>query len=190
MTKQELRKEYREKRKLITPSEKLKMDDLMLMQLQDLDFNGVETLMSYWPLNDYAEPNTHIFTQYVEFLIPELKVCYPKTDFTDNSMQAVLTTDETVFAKNEKGLEEPKDGKIITKNNIDLVFVPMFVCDAKGYRVGFGKGFYDRFLADDYLNMVMIGFSYFDPVESIDDVNEFDIPLDICITPHNIYNFE
>ena len=189
MTKQQLRRLYREKRNAISASEKMKMDDLMLLQFQQLDFMGVESVLSYWPLGTNAEPNTHLFTQYLEFLIPELKLSYPKTNFIDNSMVAVLINDNTSFITNEKGLTEPEAGQEISLQNIDLVLVPMFICDENGYRVGFGKGFYDRFLQYFKNDVVTIGFSYFDPVDTIEDINQFDIPLDLCITPHKIFTF-
>jgi 5-formyltetrahydrofolate cyclo-ligase len=65
----------------------------------------------------------------------------------------------------------------------------MLICDTKGYRVGYGKGFYDRYLAHCRKDVVKIGFSYFDPVEKITDTDQFDVPLTYCITPQHIYEF-
>ena len=72
---------------------------------------------------------------------------------------------------------------------IDLVFVPLLAFDKKGFRVGYGKGFYDKWLAGCRPDCIKVGFSYFEPVESIDDRHEFDVPLNLCITPHNVYVF-
>ena len=51
------------------------------------------------------------------------------------------------------------------------------------------KGFFDRYLKGCREDCIKIGFSYFEPLDSIDDANEFDVPLDFCITPQRIYVF-
>jgi len=104
-------------------------------------------------------------------------------------MRAMLTNEETDFVVNAYGIAEPINGEWITPEEIDLVFVPFLACDEKGYRVGYGKGFYDRFLASCRPDILKIGFSYFEPVEHISDINQFDVPLNICITPNRIYEF-
>jgi len=67
--------------------------------------------------------------------------------------------------------------------------VPLLAVDKKGYRVGYGKGFYDKFLPSCKKECLKIGFSYFEPVDEITDKDQFDVPLELCITPHNIYVF-
>jgi len=61
--------------------------------------------------------------------------------------------------------------------------------DEKGYRVGYGKGFYDRFLQHCRPDCLKVGLSYFPPVAEISDKDEFDVPLDLCITPATTYVF-
>ena len=70
-----------------------------------------------------------------------------------------------------------------------MVFVPMVAFDMKGYRVGYGKGFYDRYLPRCRPDVIKIGFSFFDPVDNIKDIADFDVPLNFCITPSRIYEF-
>jgi 5-formyltetrahydrofolate cyclo-ligase len=73
--------------------------------------------------------------------------------------------------------------------DIDMILVPLLAFDKKGYRVGYGKGFYDKYLADCRKNCIKAGFSYFDPVDEIADKGDFDVPLDLCITPQSVYVF-
>jgi len=69
------------------------------------------------------------------------------------------------------------------------VFVPLVVFDRKGNRAGYGKGYYDRFLMTCRPDCLKIGFSYFEPVELLEDKNQYDIPLNMCITPAGSYVF-
>jgi len=189
MTKKELRLLYKQKRLDISPKDKVKWDDLMLLQLQTFNFEGVNTLLTYWPIEENNEPNTHLFTRYLQHFVPDLRVAYPVTDFTNNTMKAVLVDSEQFYSTNKYGLTEPKDGIEIEPQAIDLIFVPNLICDSNGYRVGYGKGFYDKFLAQCGQDVTLMGFNYFPPIDSISDTNEFDIPMNYCITPNDVFEF-
>ena len=70
-----------------------------------------------------------------------------------------------------------------------MVLVPLLACDRAGHRVGYGKGFYDRFLAACRPDCRKIGLSYFRPVEAIVDVYDGDVRLDRVITPDGVIQF-
>ncbi|HEX6916347.1 MAG TPA: 5-formyltetrahydrofolate cyclo-ligase [Chitinophagaceae bacterium] len=188
MTKAELRKIYREKRSLLTDKERNKLDDLLLIQFQKLRFPALQMLMSYCPSETHAEPNTWLFTRFLSHMMPGLKTCFPVTA-ADGDMKALAVTDETRFELSSFRVEEPVNGEPVEPQDIDLVFVPMLICDRRGYRVGFGKGYYDRFLAGCRPDVPKLAFSYFDPVELISDTHQFDIPLTVCITPGEVIEF-
>lgn len=189
MTKQQLRKLYREKRAAISSREKLKLDDLLLIQFQRLAFEEVDTLLTYWPMASQAEPNTHLFSGYLRHTIPGLQIAYTISNLTSYSMEAHVIDEDTVYHTNKWGITEPVNGEHIAPESIDLVFVPMLVCDEEGFRAGYGKGFYDRYLARCRPEVLKVGFSYFEPVEKIIDTQPFDVSLDYCITPATIYEF-
>jgi 5-formyltetrahydrofolate cyclo-ligase len=189
MTKKELREQYRKKRLAITEKEKTKLDDLLLIQFQQLSFSNVQVLLSYAPMQHTAEPDVHLCERYLQHQIPGLQIAYPVIDFATNTMQAMLIQEDTEFVLNTFKIEEPTGGEIIQPEVIDIIFVPMLVCDTKGHRAGYGKGFYDRYLNQCREEVLKIGFSYFEPVETIVDIHTFDIPLNYCITPHHIYEF-
>lgn len=189
MTKAEIRKQYKAQRSNISSKEKLKLDDLLLLQFQKINCSSFQTLLTYWPMAHQNEPNTLLFSSYLRHFVPNLQIAYPKTNFETNEMEAILIDEETVYKINEVGIAEPKFGKIINPKKLELVFVPLLVCDKKGYRVGYGKGFYDKFFAKCNSEISKIGFSYFEPLDKIVDTNSFDVPLTCCITPDNIYEF-
>jgi 5-formyltetrahydrofolate cyclo-ligase len=80
-------------------------------------------------------------------------------------------------------------GETINIQSIDAAFVPLLAFDKNGQRVGYGKGFYDRFLSEAPREMLKIGLSFFSPVDGIDDIDFFDKKLDFCITPDQVYAF-
>ena len=189
MTKAEARKSYMEKRLALSVVERAKLDDLLLIQLQKIELPFVTFLLSYWPIEQNREPNTHLFSDYIEFQNPELITCYPKTNFSKGLMNAFQINDDTKFRKNQYNIYEPEDGEMVNPGGIDMIFVPLVSFDKYGYRVGYGKGFYDRYLPQCRSECLKIGFSYFEPLDKIDDKNEFDVPLNLCVTPANTYVF-
>jgi 5-formyltetrahydrofolate cyclo-ligase len=190
MTKNELRHLYKERRKAIPAQERLRNDDLLLIRFQQLEISlQTSILLSYWPLQKQAEVNVHLMTDYLQFRLPELQIAYPVANFADNTMKIVLTNNETDFKKNQFGIAEPVTGEILRPADIDMVFVPLLVFDQKGYRIGYGKGFYDRFLSQCRREIIKIGFSYFEPLPAISDIHEFDVPLTIGVSPQRLYEF-
>lgn len=84
---------------------------------------------------------------------------------------------------------EPDKGLILDPRQIDLVLMPLLIFDVKGNRVGYGKGFYDRYLSQCRQDILKIGLSYLPAINRIEDVDPFDIPLDYCATPERLYDF-
>jgi 5-formyltetrahydrofolate cyclo-ligase len=113
-----------------------------------------------------------------------------KTNFETLELTNYLLTDNTKFQKNDFNIYEPVDGIEVPNSKIDVVFVPLLAYDKKGNRVGYGKGFYDKFLSKCKEDVVKIGLSFFEPEEAIEDINETDIHLDYCVTPMAVYNFQ
>ena len=189
ITKATLRNTYKKRRRELTDKERLKLDDLILIQFQKLILRDVHSILSYWPIKSHYEINTFPITDYLSFKIPGLRICFPKTDFAQTKLQAVEVEKETAFEINHSGIGEPVNGELIFPEELDMVLVPMLAYDKKGYRVGYGKGFYDRYLQLCRRNIIKVGFSYFEPEDAIPEVSEFDIPLNLAITPQCIYEF-
>ena len=189
MLKQEIRNIYREKRFTISSSDKMKWDDLLLIQLQTLELPFLHFLLSFYPIEQHNEVNSFLFSDFLHFRNPGMQICYPKTSVSDNSMKAIICSADTIFEANRYNIPEPLADAVAVPSSIDLVITPMLACDMKGNRVGYGKGYFDRYLTECREDCLKIGFSYFEPVDSVDDANEFDVPLDFCITPQRIYVF-
>ena len=104
-------------------------------------------------------------------------------------MEAFACHADTIFQANDINILEPLESEVVDPQHIDLVLVPMLICDVKGSRVGYGKGYYDRYLSRCKPSCIKVGLSYFEPVARISDADEFDVPLDFCITPQKAYVF-
>lgn len=111
-----------------------------------------------------------------------------KVDFSSNEMQHFLLQENTALKVSKYGIPEPVSGIEISPDTLDVVFVPLLAFDQSGNRIGYGKGFYDRFLQKCNSNAVFIGLSFFEPEVEIPH-EDTDIPLHFCITPEKIFDF-
>jgi 5-formyltetrahydrofolate cyclo-ligase len=189
MLKKEARNVFRKKRDTISSTDKMKWDDLLLIQFQTIELPFIEHVLSFYPIEENNETDSFLITDYLHFKNPNLTICYPKTDLHNISMQAIVCHADSIFEANEYNIPEPLDNETVEPSLLDMVIVPMLAYDVKGNRVGYGKGFYDRYLKECREDCLKIGLSYFEPVDAVDDRDEFDVPLDLCITPQRIYVF-
>jgi 5-formyltetrahydrofolate cyclo-ligase len=189
MQKAEARKLFSNKRKELTSKEVNVYQDLLLIRLQELDLPYCNILHTYLPIYDRNEPDPMPMVDWLRFRDPGMKVAYPKIQLSDLSMTHYVTDEHSVFTLNEFGIAEPDSGMEVDAADIDMVIIPLLCFDHSGNRVGYGKGFYDRFLSKCRTEVLKIGLSFFPPIESIEDVNFFDKKLDLCITPERVYAF-
>ncbi|RYJ41491.1 5-formyltetrahydrofolate cyclo-ligase [Flavobacterium beibuense] len=187
MTKKELRIKYKALRGALSLEETEDKSLAIANMLLKLDIWD----KVYFHLFLSIEEHTEIQTEYILQILAgkDKEIVVSKSDFADCSMTHYLLTDNTRLKKNEYGIPEPVDGLEVPDNKIDVVFVPLLAFDTNGHRTGYGKGFYDRFLAKCKSDVIKIGLSFFDAEEKIDDINPTDMVLDYCVTPNRIYTF-
>lgn len=189
MTKKEARKLFREKREKLTAPELEKLQDLVLINFQHLQLPFLSYIHSYLPIEGKKEVNPYYLTESLEFKNPGMQRVIPKLDIVSKKLRNYILSETTVLRKNQYDILEPEGGDEVSTELIDLVFVPLLAFDEKGHRAGYGKGYYDRFLAECREDTIKIGLSFFEAVESIEDTGNFDIRLDYCITPRRLYEF-
>ena len=187
MTKKELRKIYKSHRKKLSENQ---IEDL------SLDISNQLLNLPIWDDSFYhiflaIEEQKEVNTDYVLNILSgkDKNILISKSDFETGNMTHFLLTDSTLINKNEYNIPEPIDGIAIASDKIEVVFVPLLAFDKLGNRVGYGKGFYDRFLANCKPETVKIGLSFFDPEDEISDIFESDVKLDYCVTPNKSYAF-
>jgi 5-formyltetrahydrofolate cyclo-ligase len=189
MKKQDLRNLFKQKRKGLSLHSIEKFNDLILINFQKLNLPYIECVHTYLSSLKLGEPETAFIIKYLQFRNPLIKVVIPKIDIHSGDMVHYHFDERVEMIKNKYGIDEPKEGKIIDVADIDMVFIPLLAFDKAGYRVGFGKGYYDKFLARCRKNVLKIGLSFFEPVEKIEDISGYDIPLDFCVTPNETFMF-
>ena len=141
----------------------------------------------FLPIEEQKEVDTELLLHLLSGKDKEIIVS--KADFETRKMTHFLLTDNTKIKKNEYNIPEPVDGIEVPSQKIEVVFIPLLAFDLKGNRVGYGKGFYDKFLAECKPETIKIGLSYFESEREINDIFEGDISLDYCVTPIKTYSF-
>ena len=190
MTKSELRKEYKKRRNNLSIHDQATLNEQLFEKLRLLDWENYTYIHVYLTLERFNEPDTTRLIKWLREFHPHIQLVISKSDFTNGSMQNYILNDQTELIENSYGILEPTEGDLVDELLIDLVFVPLLVVDIEGNRVGYGKGFYDRFLSKCRTDIKSYGISFFEPVQRISDVEEWDRRLTHCITPLHIYSFQ
>ncbi len=190
MTKEQLRILYKEKRKELSIQAIEKFNDLILINFQKIKLPFINCVHTYLASLRLREADTVMLIRYLEFKNPDLKIAVPKIDIHTETMQHFHFNEEVELISNGYGIQEPNNAKEILVNEIDLALVPLLAFDKNGYRVGYGKGYYDKFLSNCRPDAIKIGLSFFDAVDEIEDIDGYDLPLDFCVTPQRLYDFE
>lgn len=192
MNKNELRKYYLEKRSTLSQEQFLKLNQGIVDNLFAFlkpSISEIKYLHIYLPIKGKNEIDTLPIIKHLQENYPKLVLVLSKSDFSTFSMEHFVFTDKTFLSENKMGIIEPSNGEKVPSENIDLVIVPLLAIDKKGHRLGYGKGFYDRFLAQCSNKCLKIGLSYESPIESVHP-EKYDFPLDSCITPDAVILFE
>ena len=190
MKKAELRQIYLEKRSGILAEDHAALSQNITEKVFDeLNIRQIGSVHCFISLEHRGEVETeHIFDRlWGDF--PHIQTFAPRVDNESGEMVALPYGRDTRLEQNRWHILEPQDGERADPSTIDVVVVPLLCFDVRGHRVGYGKGYYDRFLKKCRPDCIKAGLSFFPPVERIDDIHEGDLALDICVTPSRIFRF-
>lgn len=187
MDKKQLRQKYKLLRQTLQDDEIEEKSLELANQLLQLECWDKTTYHIFLPIESQKEVNTEYVLQILAG--KDKNIVVSKADFETREMTHFLLTDATKIKVNHYQIPEPVDGIEVPSSKIDVVFVPLLAYDEKGNRVGYGKGFYDKFLATCRTDCIKIGLSFFRPEISVEPVDLLDVKLDFCVTPDAIYCF-
>ena len=189
MNKKDLRDIYLQKRRGLLPEVIEAYSKAIVEQFKDLSLQNVKLVHIFYPIPGKQEFNSLLLKEHLRTNYPEMKFVLPKSNIETNTLTNILWDDNTPLAMNEWGITEPEHGVEVPSNASDMVIVPLLVFDKEGNRIGYGKGFYDRFLSECRSDLLKAGVSYFGTEANFDELDEFDVPLDICVTPDKVWRF-
>ena len=175
MDKKELRRQIREKKREMTPeqiesaSEKLK--ELFLATEQ---YREAKTVYGYLPYNQ--EVRTVSMLQ--QALAEGKRVAVPKV--YGDEMKFIYLTDLAQVAEGYAGIPEPVADGPVADDPTALVLMPGLVFDKEGHRIGYGGGFYDKFLMEEPGHPTVALCYDFQIVKEL-PTEEFDVPVDLVL---------
>ncbi len=188
MTKSELRKIYLERQKSLSGAERNKKSlEIAGKFFENFNLESIRFLHSFLPIEKNREIETSFIINHVWREFPQIKTIVSRVNFQTMTLENLQFNSETKLVRNRWHILEPAGNKLIEIEKIDAVLVPLLCFDERGFRVGYGKGFYDKFLSECRTDCIKIGLSYFPPIAEISDAQSFDVELDFCVTPENLY---
>ncbi len=179
MLKNELRTLYKAKRKALDQGTINNYQQRIYEQVFSINYDTINSVHIFLPIKQQIEVDTYPIIRF--FRRKKTNIIISKSNFKTASLQHYLFEEDTKLVTNSYGIPEPINAKPFLAHDIDLVFVPLLISDQQNYRVGYGKGFYDRFLNNCKPNIRTIGLNFFKPILKIQDINEFDIALQTII---------
>jgi 5-formyltetrahydrofolate cyclo-ligase len=190
MDKSILRKDYLFLRKSLFKKDRESRDSVIADRFFDeFDLAGIRFLHVFLSIEKFSEIRTLAIVVRLWRDFSAISTVVPRVNSESLVLDHLKYDRNAKLIENRWGILEPEGDEFVEIEKIDLVLVPLLAFDRRGFRVGYGKGFYDKFLSQCRADCLKIGLSYFPPVDEISDIDDFDIKLDFCITPEKVWKF-
>ena len=175
MDKKQLRSQIREKKRTMT-QEQIEKASARLGELfaQTPEYKNAKTIYGYLPYNQ----EVRTVPMLEQALRDGKKVAVPKVYGDD--MKFIYMTDLSCVEKSDFGIPEPVADEPIADDPTALVLMPGLAFDTEGHRIGYGGGYYDRFLASEP-NHPTVALCYEFQLLPKLETEEFDIPVDTVL---------
>jgi 5-formyltetrahydrofolate cyclo-ligase len=189
MQKDQVRKLYLQKRLGLSDAEFQRLNQRLVDQFfNSIDLSRIQVLHTFLPIEKQKEVNTWPIIERLKKQFPHVLISIPRINNQSSIIENFYYEGPDQLEKNTWGILEPKQGIPTQTQKIDAVLVPLLAFDRHGNRVGYGRGFYDKFLTT--LTCKKIGLSFFPPVKSIEGMNDRDVAIDAAVTPDGYINLK
>lgn len=180
--KQELRKQYLQQRKQIPFVEITSLSLKFIPYLINwINAHSLKKIQIYLPITKNHEPDTLSLIKSLVAQLPDIQFYAPiVTDQAgENTMEVYPIALETEFKVGKYGIIEPMaNGQPLPPQNLDGLILPLLAIDKAGHRIGYGAGYYDRYLMRCKQNVPTIALGFFPPLDfNLPDIHEFDIKV-------------
>ena len=180
-----LRKSFKKQRSLLDMNQVKELNTRIFKNLLELNIWEKSCYHLYLSneINNEAETGEIInllFKKHKRVFVPKIQ---------GSNLMNIEIDNNTNYSLNYLGIKEPLSSNQKDTNLLEVIFVPLLVFDKLGHRVGYGGGYYDKFLGNIKDDILKIGLSLFEPIDKIQDIEKYDISLDYTITPKRVYDF-
>lgn len=185
--KTEIREYYIEQRKLLGAEKRAELDEkLCRVILGSATYRYADTILMYYAKDEEVNINKIAW----EAVAAGKRVAFPKSNPEDRSMVFHFVSSEDDFEIGSYGIREPKadlphfevTGEL--QQNV-ICIIPGVVYDKKGFRIGYGGGYYDRYLSS--FKGTKVGVAYYDHIVGTVPHGRFDLAVDVLISEKGIY---
>ncbi len=181
--KAELRARVLSERSQMSESEWRSKSEKITQSLLNADFlKKAQTVHVYVSMNKRREVRTDLLIQ--KLLEIGKRVIVPVTEFQKGTLIHCEISSTDDLKENKWGVREPEICTPTNPEEIELIIVPMAAGDRKGNRLGYGKGFYDRFL--EQTTALKVGAVFYRFIFDHIPSEEFDVPLDILVSEEEL----
>lgn len=186
MNRSDIRRNLREKRRSISPSQRQLSAVALLNNLQTQDWYLNANSVAVYLSSDGEIDLTEVIQ---DLAAREKTLSLPKLGSDKGAMQFCDWQPDRPLISNRYGILEPHTGTICAVAALSLILTPLVAFDSAGNRIGMGGGYYDRLLFemnDLEARPIIVGVAYdFQQIDQI-DAEEWDIPLDAVVTDKEV----
>ena len=177
-----LREQMKQTRLAMSKADVARRSAPIIAQLVELDaFRGARTVMLYLPVRNEVDTTravTQCFNDGKALVLPRMD--YEHDRIAAHRVDDVAT--QLVLGRMELVEPDPAKTEVVAPAGIDLVVVPGLAFDRRGYRIGWGRGYYDAFLAGLDARAARVGLAYeFQLVDTVAH-DGHDVPMDSVVT--------
>lgn len=187
--KKKYRTVYLRKRKMLSAKDFDRMNARLMFHFQSfIKKHNASIIHSFLSIDKNKEVNTWPLIESLKMKGKQIVIS--KSSLTTNELTHYLFEDYKQLIENKYDIPEPAYGTLVSPEILEMVLIPLIVFDRKGHRLGYGAGYYDRFLADCSPQCLKVGLSLTPPLDEIPFAEAHDVPMDFCITPIGVYAFK